>query len=139
MAEKKNANIVELDLPCPIDAVQLQRRSALLARAELEMKLLDDERREAAAGFSKRLKKARENIQKLAHEVNEEAELRPVRCRIEPDFNRLAIVTIRLDTSEVVEDRAMTDEERQGSLHLEAPPKKKRRGADANGDAAEVR
>ncbi|MBW1937119.1 MAG: hypothetical protein JRI84_16565, partial [Deltaproteobacteria bacterium] len=64
----------------------------------------------------------RAKLKLLAQKIRQGSEMRLVKCRVEQDFLTNSVKTYRLDTGELVEERAMTAEERQMMLMQETEP-----------------
>jgi len=54
-----------------------------------------------------------------SQEIRQGWELRQVKCQMTYDYQRATVMTIRIDTGEVVDDRAMNQDERQTTFYVE--------------------
>jgi hypothetical protein len=124
--------IIKEYLKYPLTEVEMRKEAEKMAyclskRAELE-------------GDLKSIKKQVESdIAKVEAELTSAVtkyqsgfEMRNIECRIDKDFQTNTIRTVRLDTFELVRERAMTSEERQLNL-FEPPEEKDLPDADAKG------
>ena len=94
-----------------------------IARYATEMAVLDetirmkeDEAKRVSATYKEDLKTLDARRATLAQRVRERKERRDVPVAEQKDFSRKAISTIRLDTGEIVRERAMNSEELQTEL-----------------------
>ena len=102
---------------------------AISDRAGAEAKL-----KEVNTSIKAQIAKLEAEITEKALQINNGYEYRNVECRMDKDF-RLGTVTItRLDTGEVIRERPMTGEERQGRL----PGTEKPVGKKTKGEVAEA-
>jgi hypothetical protein len=103
-------------LEVKLNPAEVLQRGEMLAATLGELEALDAEERE----FKERLKKARAPLQsdvtQLSKVVRRKAELRPVLVETTADFERGLAVSFRVDTGEVIRERDLTAEERQGKL-----------------------
>lgn len=97
----------EQPLPCVLTAEQHTERSMSLAEVDKQIDVVDLERREKAKVYSGELKKLRVKRAPLIEAVETRKEERMVRCREVPNWERRNVTTVRLDTQEVVGERAM--------------------------------
>lgn len=101
------------ELLVPLEDKQLIKKGDQLVDAEMRMTALQDEKNAAVAGWNKDIKDVRTAIKTLVSELDSKKELRTVKCFDNADFKKNKIDTVRTDTGEVVETRAMTAEDRQ--------------------------
>jgi hypothetical protein len=91
------------------EAARIGRECTTMHLEMAQLKIAMKQKKEALAD------KARAIVD-LHHEINTGQEYREVQCREELDHTHLVVHTIRLDTGEVIETRAMTLDERQVTL-----------------------
>jgi hypothetical protein len=115
-------NIITKELECQLTAEEIRNLGVALANAIGELDSLDQEKATFMADLKSRRKDARAKMKLLAEKIRTGSEMRLVECRIEKDFLANAVRTYRLDTGELVEERAMTPEERQMMLVPETEP-----------------
>lgn len=124
---KKNGNYQKVTrvLPVKLSDKEIQAAGEKLAELELDLQRAKEEAAGIAAQFRERKKALAENIAKTSRVVDEGQEDRPIVCEMVPDYRRNVMEVVRTDTDEVVEDRALTVDERQ--MELGGKPK----GAEA--------
>lgn len=107
-------------LPVTLTAAEIEQRSKTLARRIVDLGDLEEEKKEVVKGFGERIKAAEAEIQDLAEAVNTGKEKRLVAVYERHDKRRFCVETVRADTEEVIETRAMNEDEcnaaRQPSL-----------------------
>jgi len=92
----------------------------------------EDEAKRAAATYKEDLKTLDARRATLAQRVRERKERRDVPVAEQKDFSRKAISTIRLDTGEIVRERAMSSEELQTELDFKKTRKFKAEVAETS-------
>jgi hypothetical protein len=91
-----------------------RQRGMELARAENELTEFNDRERKARlAELKAKESDIRARIAKLAGVVTTGSELRRVECRGDADYANGRVLLYRVDTGELIGDRALKDEERQ--------------------------
>ncbi len=105
-------------LPCVLSDAEIQARGEELAEAELARQRLVAEKKAAAEAFKGPIAEQVDLISKLSKEISEEVEMRDVEVSHRPDFENGVVDVVRMDTGEVVESRAMTDEDRQITMDV---------------------
>lgn len=92
-----------------------------LATKELEYSEVSDEKKKIAGGFQERLDGIESRIKHLSRVLTEGGELRDIEVRIVPDLETKMVRYLRLESDDLVEERAMTQDELQGDLFLGDP------------------
>lgn len=105
-----------LTLPCPLTEAELLERGQRISELVREHGAVEEEKRSAASEYKTRLDDLDKQIRDLAVEVRSKSALRPVEVRREKDYERDVEETIRCDTGEVIETRALAPGERQAQL-----------------------
>jgi hypothetical protein len=122
------------ELEIPLTAEERAERGEMLASTILELFQLDVKAKESAGQFSAAKKKLEKKRYELATAVDTGRERRPVPCEERANERLFRVETVRLDTEEIVDVRAMSDEElsdaQQGKLF-------NARAAASNGDDGE--
>lgn len=118
--QKTSLGSVTKTLKCQLTDGEFMQRSRSLAYAITRLNVLEEEKAEAMADFKARLKGQMNSVQAIKTVVAEGAEYRQVTCDQVADFTSNKVDTIRLDTGEVVDTRALEAWERQKLLPLEA-------------------
>lgn len=106
-----------MHLICELTDDEIRDRAFQAGQVDQELEALAD-RFEVAKKDHKAEVGVREEMRKtLLREIRTKQTTRPVQCSVEPIFAPSFVVrTTRLDTGEVVHERQMTFEERQGKL-----------------------
>ena len=109
----------QLILRCDFTEEELKGFSKELARSTAQLAQAEEEKKAAMAQFAERMTGQKALLSGLARKINEGYEMRMVECGIKLD-SPIAGTTrvIRLDTGEVVKERAMHADELQRSLEL---------------------
>ncbi len=109
-------------------------KGELLAATLEDYKLAELEKKTITGQVSKKLKDLRQRCNELSTQIKHRKEDRAVVCTEEPEYRKGVMQTIRTDTSEVVEERPLTIEERQTNLRaLDGGKKKKTAKGDEDG------
>ena len=87
-----------------------------MAEAVSRLDNLEEELQEVRAGFKEKMAKAQKTVKQCAAKIRSGWELRTIECRLEKEFATNTVRIYRQDTGELVEERAMTAEERQLAL-----------------------
>jgi hypothetical protein len=103
-------------LPVRLTAPEIQERSQAMAGAVLNIYDLDDELALIKDDFKTRRKSYEAIVREHAQTLKRGWEERPVGCGLNKDFARNVVRMFRLDTGEMVEERAISKEERQREL-----------------------
>ena len=91
-----------------------------IARARQELAATNDQLDEVKAQFKARLEGHEKDMNRLALLLNNGYEYRDVECEVISNYKDGQITVVRTDTGEPVEERAMTDNERQRELPVQA-------------------
>lgn len=110
---------VKKDLDCRLSDAEMLELGKQLARANTELEEAEEKKREVTKQLAADVESARNNAVSLSRRLNRGAEFREVNCEVIRDLETCTVRTVRLDTYEVVSERAMTDEERQLKLDWE--------------------
>lgn len=95
---------------------ELQDMAQEMAEAVSRLDNLEEELQEVRAGFKEKMAKAQKTIKQAAAKIRSGWELRTIECRLEKEFANNTVRIYRQDTGELVEERAMTAQERQQEL-----------------------
>lgn len=141
---------VKKELPVKLAPEDVAARAQSLANRIEGVAKLKLEAAETAKGYKDRIKDEETAIAELANVVAHKREKRAVLCTINYDTRRHSVDTVRTDTGEIVDSRAMTAEEiedaNQGKLFgdrddREAPPDRESKSdtdADSNGEGEDA-
>lgn len=105
-------------LPCRLDVTELLTKGQDLEAALQRRDEIERERKNAADGFKQQLEEQAASIRELRKCIRTGTEDRPVSVRVTRDYRRGRVVHIRMDTGEIVSDRAMIAAERQQEMPL---------------------
>lgn len=97
-------------LLCPLNDRDREKVSRELAAASIDEEAIEAERKEVMADLRDRAKEAKAKTRALAHRLKSGDE-REVECRVDVDVASKHITVVRLDSGEVVVDRAMNPDE----------------------------
>ncbi|TSA09394.1 MAG: hypothetical protein D4R73_07050 [Deltaproteobacteria bacterium] len=113
-------NTVKKNLLYQFTESELKKIGQEMAFTVGELETLEQEKKDAMAGFKDRMESLGTKIKDAAHKINTGQEQRLIDCEVRKDFTRNIVETFRLDTYGLVEERAMTVEERQQELEFQA-------------------
>ncbi len=126
--EKMMAKIFET-LKCDLTDEELLETGRQLARAQSNLTHAEANKKQIDARLKGEIDGYRLQAAELSERVNTGYELRAVECKEVPDRLNLNVQIIRMDTGELVRQRAMTEREREQLLPFGHPPE--------NGDSPE--
>lgn len=92
-----------------------------IANAIRNLNKAQDDLASVSAQYKSEQKKFEAEIASLAEKLNSGWEMRNVGCREVRDFNTGSVYVFREDTEELIEERAMSAEERQAELPFREP------------------
>lgn len=113
-------NTVKKNLLYQFTEAELKNIGKEIAFTVGELEAVEAEKKDAMAGFKDRIDALGTRIKDAAHKINTGQEQRLIDCEVRKDFARNVVETFRLDTYGLVEERAMTVEERQIELEFQA-------------------
>jgi hypothetical protein len=108
-------------LPVRLSENDTIRVAKELARAQQELERAKQRKKEAAAAAEAQVKFHEAVVSKAAVTLNQGWEDRDVVCRTVHDWDTLSVRTIRMDTLETLDERPMTESERQRPLPMGDP------------------
>jgi hypothetical protein len=106
------------ELPCKLSDDELRQRGDALATLQGELETIAEVRKASNASLNARAKATTAQMERLGKQVRERQELRSVEVRETLIAEMGQATTTRVDTGEEVGHRAMTEDEKQGSLFL---------------------
>jgi hypothetical protein len=109
-------------LPVKLTDEELRAKGDEIANQVIELIENEDDKKNCAADYTRRIKAIRQKIAALSGEVSSGTELRDVRCEERPDYEANLMLTFRLDTGEIIERRVLTHDERQQKMVLVQMP-----------------
>jgi hypothetical protein len=108
-------------LPCILTQAERAERGAALGREAELLEATEEEKKESAASFKKKIDGHKAEVMRLARIVRTGKESREVPCGWKLDLLAESVHLIRLDTGEVVRSRPMTPEEREAARQAPLP------------------
>lgn len=99
-------------LPCPITPAAGDKKAREIVEVLTEVII----QKEKAKPFHDKVKELTLKVESLRHDIKNKTEDREVNCVEERDYKHRAVRVRRIDTRAVVEERPMTDEDRQEEL-----------------------
>ena len=103
-------------LKCNLTDAELLEKAAALTRTIDEQISLENEKKAIVASFKAKIDQATAAVADLNNIVRNKCDYRAVDCEETRDAAKGTVVVVRLDTSELIVERKMTQDERQGSL-----------------------
>jgi len=105
-------------LPCALTEDQIRERGIKLAGFEKELETIKLEKKAANASFKEKEEAINEEKAKLVQEINSRTEWRDVVVTEEKNYEKKEAYTIRTDTGEIVQTRALHPNEMQRPLPI---------------------
>jgi len=112
-------------LKCLLTDAELLEKGEELARTLDEVVSLEDEKKAITEQFKSKITELESRSSVLRSPVRNKYDFRPVDCIQTMDNNEGTSKTVRLDTGDIVEERKLTYDERQGNLFDEKPEAEK--------------
>ena len=106
------------ELSCELNEVEWQNRARELAQAHKETEQQKERKKSVMAELGADVKIAEARETKLANIVATRSEQREVTVEIVYDYEKGRVTKSRTDTGQQIDDREMTDDERQSQLEL---------------------
>ena len=100
-------------LPCPITEVERAEYANKLAECIQDLRALEDERKQVMKSFASRKQDLETDTATLSRTVRSGEVMKSVECELVLNYTRLTATLKRTDTGEVVNERPMTQQERQ--------------------------
>lgn len=107
------------NIRCVLTRDEVHAYGQELARSNASKDEVEERKKEVDAQLKAEIESHSTRALYLARKINNGYEYRDVECQVQFDYMKNSAVTIRLDTMETIETRAMTDEERQLGLPIE--------------------
>lgn len=115
VAEKKK---LSRNLKCTLTPDEVRTYGMELARANAARDEAEERKKEVDAQLKAEIESHQTRGLNLARKINNGYEYRDVECEMDGNYKTNTVMIRRLDTNEIIETRAMTDEERQTHLSL---------------------
>ena len=100
-------------LSCNLDANEKALAAEQLATAIQAAESLELERKSVLGEFKSRMNALKEKIHNLTMQVKDGVEMKSIDCELHLNYTKLTATLIRTDNKEIVEERPMTDDEKQ--------------------------
>lgn len=110
-------------LPVECNDAEKAKLANELSKVTLELEVIENEKAEELRAFRERSSGLKDRQRELARCVKDTTKMQDVRCEERFDVGTNTIRVVRLDTLEVVEERAATADDRQEALPYAGPPK----------------
>jgi len=115
MSEEKGL-VVKRFLPVTVDSYRKNALADQMATSQLEAKKIEDHMKRVQESLKEEIKRHVRQVNICATAISQGVEMVEVACREEVDITKNAIRVYRMDTGEMIEERAMDGEERK--VHL---------------------
>ena len=130
-----DVTLVTKELDCQFSHDEIRNLGIAMAYTASDLEGLKEEKATFAKDMAGRMKEAKAKVNDLAAKIRHGSEKRMVDCNVEKDYIAKKVRTFRNDTKELVEERDMSEEERQQPLFLQTDPTDKViRHVDLGGD-----
>lgn len=106
-------------LPCDLTREELATYSEELAKVTARQAEIENEKKEVLSDFTAKLNKCVSDARMFARKITTRKEDREVECNLEFDYKSRNVFTVRTDTFTTIDQRKMTDDERQERLDLD--------------------
>jgi len=120
--QKPKPETVKRTLPCALTDADRVRLGSELAEALGREAALESDLAAFKASHKAKVLPVQERIRQISSDLRDGHELRAVECRIVRDIKAGSVKFVRLDTEETVDERGMTDAERQLDLEDKLAP-----------------
>ena len=114
----RHRNVV-LELRCDLTLEEQRLKGVQLAEQEHQIAELENKMKLSNEITKKQVKDITTALSKNTQEIRQGWELRQVKCQMTYDYPRATVVTVRIDSGEVVDERAMNQDERQTTFYVE--------------------
>lgn len=106
-------------LPCKLSTKGKAEAAVRLAKAIQQIESYAIEKKSVLADFKSRAEGLTKTIHELTRQVTDGVEICAVDCELILNYTKLTAKLTRKDTGEIVEDRTMTEDEKQMTFDLE--------------------
>jgi len=101
------------DLSCSLSTKERADAANKLADVLDDIMRLEDDKKTMAADLSAQIKRLSAEVRQLTRQVKEGTATRSVLCELQLNWTKLTATTVRTDSGQVVEERGMTEDEKQ--------------------------
>lgn len=127
----REQHYITKQLSCDLTAGEVATYSNELAAATQLQAEIEAEKKEVMSDFTARLNKCIADSRVLARKITNRKEDRQVECDLDFDYTKGVVFVVRTDTGVTIDQRKMTDEERQERLDFEEAEDKAAQAEDA--------
>lgn len=103
-------------LPCQLTDEERLNFGDMMATASQDVDAAESTKKSAVKQLNYEIQEAKTERDRLARIVNSRTEYRDVTVSVRYDYESGKVIKTRTDTGEIIEDRWMTDEEKQTSM-----------------------
>ena len=107
------------NLPCDLTREEVAVYSEELAKITSMQAEIEEEKKEVLSDFTAKLNKCIADGRVLARKITTRKEDRHIECDLDFDYTKGLVYTVRTDTGQTIDQRKLTDDERQERLDLE--------------------
>ena len=112
------------NLPCVLTVQERAETANRLAEGLQQLESLEAERKSTLSDFTARTNALKATIHDLTRQVKDGEIMRSVECELQLNFTQLTAILIRSDTADIVEERPLTDKERESQTLYDDAKKK---------------
>jgi len=105
-------------LPCKLTTGQIAEAAENLASAIQEAEGIEIEKKSVMKDYNSQIDNCKKRIHRLMTHVKNGVEYRPVECDLQFHIEKVLAILVRKDSGELVEERPMTDEEKQMQIEF---------------------
>jgi len=105
-------------LPCKLNTEQIAEAAENLASALQEVETIEIEKKAVMKDYNSQIDNCKKRIHRLMTHVKNGVEYRPVECDLQFHIKKVLAILVRKDTGDVVEERPMSDEEKQMQIEF---------------------
>ena len=106
-------------LGCKLGVKEKAEAADQLATVIQSAESLELEKKSVLGDFKSRMDALKERIHNLTMQVKDGVEMKSIKCELRLDYTKLTASLIRMDSGEIVEERPMTEEEKQMEMFEE--------------------
>lgn len=100
-------------LPCPLDQKAIAEVANELASEIQKLETLEGEKKSIDADYNGQIKVVKQKMHSLSQKVTSGEEMRSIDCELKLNYSKQTAILTRTDTKAIVEERPMTEEEKQ--------------------------
>jgi hypothetical protein len=124
------------NLSCDLTQDEISQYSQELARITGEQSEIEAQKKEVMSDFAAKLNKCTADGRVLARKIITKKEDRQVECDLEFDYKTGMVYTVRCDNGVTIDQRKLTEDERQQRLDLDGEESRRQEAEDKRNDNA---